>query len=169
MAERGRDRNRRKSKTTSRDDQVEDPLVDLIKRNYGLGDKSSDPVEGFHHSTPKELSEEECQVRRKKLLALASQLRFDENGEPNPLDLTKLVQEAIATKNELQEFTVPTKKPKFCHTKTDTRWEIFCFCLRSFCQNKRFFSFLNLYIFRETVYIFQFLNDKHTFLKKHTN
>ena len=70
------------------------------------------------------------------------------------------------------------------------RCEIFGFCLLSFCQNERFHSFLNLYIFEANVFIFQFLNDKmynyvkhnitvnfiiqklknkHTFLKKYTN
>ena len=39
-------------------------------------------------------------------------------------------------------------------------WEIYVFCLLSFCQNERFLSFLRLYIFEESVYIFQFLNDK---------
>ena len=121
MAERGRDKNRPKSKTTSTEDQDEDQLSNLIKKNYGIGEKSSDSVAGFAHSTPKELPEEECQVRRKKLLDLTKQLRFDKNGEPNPIDLTKLMQEAIATKNELQEFTVPTKKPKFGPNNFDPR------------------------------------------------
>ena len=50
-----------------------------------------------------------------------------------------------------------------------SRWEIFGFCLLSFCQNERFLSFLSLYIFEESVSIFQFLNDKHAFLKKYEN
>ena len=37
-------------------------------------------------------------------------------------------------------------------------WEIYGFCLLSFCQNERFLSFLSLYIFEENVFIFQFLN-----------
>ena len=70
------------------------------------------------------------------------------------------------------------------------RWEISGFCLLLFCQNKRFHSFLSLYIFEESVFIFQFLSDKmhnyvlfdiivhfiiqklknkHIFLKKYTN
>jgi hypothetical protein len=37
------------------------------------------------------------------------------------------------------------------------------FSLFWFCQNERFFSFLSLHIFDESVFIFQFLNDKmHT-------
>ena len=39
-------------------------------------------------------------------------------------------------------------------------WEISGFCLLSYCQNERFLSFLSLYIFEESVFIFQFLNDK---------
>ena len=38
--------------------------------------------------------------------------------------------------------------------------EISSFCLLSFCQNERFLSFLSLYVFEESVFIFQFLNDK---------
>ena len=38
--------------------------------------------------------------------------------------------------------------------------EISGFCLLSFCQNERFFSLLSLYGFEESVFIFQFLNDK---------
>ena len=45
-------------------------------------------------------------------------------------------------------------------------WEIYGFCLLSFCQNERFLSFLSLYIVEENVFIFQFFNDKHTVLKK---
>ena len=40
------------------------------------------------------------------------------------------------------------------------RWEISGFSLLSFCQNERFLSFLSLYIFEESVFIFQFLNAK---------
>ena len=40
------------------------------------------------------------------------------------------------------------------------RWEISGFCLLLFCQNERFLSFLSLYIFEESVFIFQVLNDK---------
>ena len=47
------------------------------------------------------------------------------------------------------------------------RWEISGFCLLSFCQNERFLSFLSLYIFEESVFIFQFLNDKmHNYVKQ---
>ena len=38
------------------------------------------------------------------------------------------------------------------------RWEISGFSLLSFCQNERFLSFLSLYIFVESLFIFQFLN-----------
>ena len=40
------------------------------------------------------------------------------------------------------------------------RCEISGFCLLSFCLNERFLSFLSLYIFEESVFIFQVLNDK---------
>ena len=44
--------------------------------------------------------------------------------------------------------------------------EIFVISLLSFCQNERFLSFLSLYIFEVTVFIFQFLNDKmHNYVK----
>ena len=47
-----------------------------------------------------------------------------------------------------------------------SRWEIFGFCLLSFCQNERFLSFLSLYNFEESVFIFQFLNVKmHNYVK----
>ena len=44
-----------------------------------------------------------------------------------------------------------------------SRWEIFGFGLLSFCQNERFLSFLSLCIFEESVFIFQFWNDKMQF------
>ena len=45
-------------------------------------------------------------------------------------------------------------------------WEIYGFCLLSFCQNERFLSFLSLYIFEKNVFIFQFFNDKmHNYVK----
>ena len=46
-------------------------------------------------------------------------------------------------------------------------WEISGFSLFSFCQNETFFSFLSLDIFDESVFIFQFLNDKmHNYVKQ---
>jgi hypothetical protein len=51
-----------------------------------------------------------------------------------------------------------------CNNPYGSRWEISGFCL---CQNERFLSFFSLYIFVESLFIFQFLNDKMQNYVKH--
>ena len=72
-----------------------------------------------------------------------------------------------ALKSEVTKLFCPLDLKLNCYLKTWPdyltywlRWEISGFCLLSFCQNERFLSFLSLYIFEESVFIFQFLNDK---------
>ena len=56
--------------------------------------------------------------------------------------------------------------PKFRKAKC-LGCEISVFCLLSFCQNERFLRFPSLYNFEESVFIFQFLNDKMYNYVKH--
>ena len=83
-------------------------------------------------------------------------------------------EEIVETFPNLEELQVDHFSGTNYHFQTEKleedldtlRWEISGFCLLSFCQNERFLSFLSLYIFEESAFVFQFLNDKmHNYVK----
>ena len=65
-------------------------------------------------------------------------------------------------------FVKPIFLTSISQQQANLRWEIYGFSLFSICQNERFFSFLSLHIFDESVFIFQLLNDKMHNYVKHT-